>query len=294
MTAKQQPFYLGGIASAASACVTHPLDLLKVRLQTYPGQRPSLFRVVLDINSKEGFLAFYNGLSASLLRQLSYSTIRFGVYQRLKEILEAKKQSTYISLPEKIAISSLAGVFGGLVGTPADVVNVRMQASVKGAEGAPVYKHALDGLYRVAKDDGVLSLWRGVAPNLLRAVLMTSSQLASYDQAKEFLLSIESLQDILKDDLKTYYGRSILTHTCSSMIAGLIATTVCSPVDVIKTRLMNGAVGEYRNAFHCAQLILTQEGVFAFFKGFLPSWSRLGPHTVITFLVLEQLRALIK
>jgi len=32
----------------------------------------------------EGFLGLYSGLSASLLRQVTYSTTRFGIYEELK------------------------------------------------------------------------------------------------------------------------------------------------------------------------------------------------------------------
>lgn len=32
-------------------------------------------------------------------------------------------------------------------------------------------------------------------------------------------------------------------------------------------------------------------GVRGLYKGFFPSWLRLGPHTIVTFLVMEQLRA---
>lgn len=32
-----------------------------------------------------GFLALYNGLSASLLRQLTYSTTRFAIYETVKQ-----------------------------------------------------------------------------------------------------------------------------------------------------------------------------------------------------------------
>jgi hypothetical protein len=41
-------WYFGGLASAGAACCTHPLDLLKVHLQTAgvaaPGQKPNLIR----------------------------------------------------------------------------------------------------------------------------------------------------------------------------------------------------------------------------------------------------------
>ena len=36
--------------------------------------------------------------------------------------------------------------------------------------------------------------------------------------------------------------------------------------------------------------LIRQEGLFALWKGFTPYYFRLGPHTVITFIFLEQLQ----
>jgi dicarboxylate transporter 10 len=76
-------------------------------------------------------------------------------------------------------ISSTAGFLGGIAGNPADVLNVRMQhdAALSPSEQRK-YKHAIDGLIRMMREEGFASLWRGVWPNSMRAALMTASQLA--------------------------------------------------------------------------------------------------------------------
>ena len=38
--------------------------------------------------------------------------------------------------------------------------------------------------------------------------------------------------------------------------------------------------------------VIRQEGVFSLWKGFTPYYFRLGPHTVLTFIFLEQLQRL--
>lgn len=119
-------WYFGGLASAGAACFTHPLDLLKVTLQTQQEVKLSMFQLTGNIVRKQGVLAFYNGISASLLRQLTYSTTRFGIY-------EVGKQSmgNDAGFFAKIMLAGSAGAAGGLIGTPADMVNVRMQNDVK-------------------------------------------------------------------------------------------------------------------------------------------------------------------
>lgn len=72
-----------------------------------------------------GVLALYNGLSASVLRQMTYSMTRFGIYESGKQQINT---DTFLG---KITLAGLAGTAGGIVGTPADMVNVRMQNDVK-------------------------------------------------------------------------------------------------------------------------------------------------------------------
>lgn len=175
-------------------------------------------------------------------------------------------------------MASTSGFLGGLAGNPADVLNVRMQhdAALPAAQRRN-YANAIDGLVRMTREEGFRSLFRGVWPNSLRAVLMTASQLASYD----FLKTMLTKRAALREDHP-------LTHFFSSAGAGFVATTICSPVDVVKTRIMSA---EGRGGAGVLRLLGTwyrAEGVGWLFKGWVPSFVRLGPHTVVTFLFLEQ------
>lgn len=261
------------------AClVTHPLDLAKVRLQTASKPGQSLGSMVYQIMKNEGVLKIYSGLTASLLRQATYSTVRFGVYEYLKEsyVEKQKKQpQTAVLLP----MSMVAGALGGLVGNPSDVVNIRMQNdSTLPIDQRRNYKNAFDGIYKIIKEEKVSSLFRGLVPNLTRGILMTASQVVTYDIAKRFLVKNANLDPSKRS-----------THFSSSLLAGLVATTVCSPADVVKTRIMN-AKGGSGSAVHILTTAIKEEGAGFMFRGWLPSFIRLGPHTIVTFLALEQLR----
>jgi len=50
-------------------------------------------------------------------------------------------------------------------------------------------KSSLDGLARIVREEGVVSLWKGWGPNFNRAMFMTASQVATYDQFKQMLLA---------------------------------------------------------------------------------------------------------
>lgn len=225
------------------------------------------------ILKNNGVLGLYNGLSASLLRQITYSTTRFGIYEELKS--KFSSASSTPSFPTLIAMSSTSGFLGGVVGNPADVLNVRMQHDAALPENQRRnYKNAIDGLIRMTREEGFRSLFRGVWPNSMRAVLMTSSQLATYDGFKQLLIKNTPMKD------------NLTTHFTASLMAGFVATTVCSPVDVIKTRIMSSQES------HGLAKLLTEvyrlEGVGWMFRGWVPSFIRLGPQTIATFLFLEQ------
>jgi solute carrier family 25 (mitochondrial dicarboxylate transporter), member 10 len=227
----------------------------------------------------QGFFGLYNGLSAALFRQLTYSTVRFGVYEDLKARFHPDPSPSnpkgQASLPQLLVMSSAAGFLGGIAGNPGDVLNVRMQSDfAKPPEKRFNYKHALDGFIRMVRDEGPTSITRGIWPNSARALLMTSSQLASYDIFKQTMIYRFHMPD------------NIGTHFLSSLAAGFVATTICSPVDVVKTRIMSA--GGKMPILSLLRETTLREGWIWMFRGWVPSFVRLGPQTIATMLFFEQ------
>ncbi|KAI7861780.1 mitochondrial carrier domain-containing protein [Spinellus fusiger] len=277
---RDYPFYYGGIASCVAATVVHPFDLAKVRLQNTKGiGNVGMLSTLSTIAKAEGFMGLYAGLSASLLRQITYSTVRFGAYDKFK--YWSSDDNKKLSIWQMLVCSSAAGALGGAFGNPGDVINVRMQNDGSLPQHLRRnYKHAIDGLIRMTREEGAGSLLRGIGPNTNRAILMTSSQCVSYDLLKDLVLQYTPLQDGLS------------THFTSSLLTALVATTVCSPVDVVKTRVMTAQTGEAGiSAMTITSQMLRKEGAASFFKGWTPAFVRLGPQTIITFVVMEQLKA---
>jgi solute carrier family 25 (mitochondrial dicarboxylate transporter), member 10 len=227
----------------------------------------------------QGILGLYNGLTAALLRQLTYSTVRFGVYEDLKTRFapvptptNPKPKQSILTL---VFMSSGAGFLGGLAGNPGDVINVRMQSDAAlPPEKRRHYNNAINGLVRIVREEGFMSIFRGVWPNAARAVLMTSSQLASYDSFKNICVEKWAMPD------------NFITHFASSLAAGFVATTACSPVDVIKTRIMSA--GHKVGILEALRKAYRKEGLFWMFRGWVPSFVRLGPQTIATMVFFEQ------
>ncbi|KAF0752592.1 hypothetical protein AaE_005978, partial [Aphanomyces astaci] len=81
----------------------------------------------------------------------------------------------------------------------------------------------------------------------------------------------------------------------ASLFAGLAGAAASNPVDVLKTRLMTqpaGAAALYTGMFSCARRTFQEEGVKAFYKGFIPNWMRKAPWCVVFFVTYEQCRAM--
>ncbi|GAB4848772.1 Mitochondrial uncoupling protein 5 [Ancistrocladus abbreviatus] len=312
-------FVEGGIASIVAGCTTHPLDLIKVRMQLQgesnhapaPQIRPALafqtgshtismpaqhlsrppkvgpIAVGVRIVQQEGVVALFSGVSATILRQTLYSTTRMGLYDMMKKKWTDPKSGTF-PLERKITAGLIAGAIGAAVGNPADVAMVRMQADGRLPPAQRRnYKSVVDAITRMCKDEGVTSLWRGSSLTINRAMLVTASQLASYDQFKETILG----KGWMKDGLGT--------HVTASFAAGFVAAVASNPVDVIKTRVMNmkvapGEAPPYSGALDCAVKTIKAEGPLALYKGFVPTISRQGPFTIVLFVTLEQVRKLFK
>ncbi|SPQ27280.1 e5fc1dc0-4470-4308-9c82-f3ad574ae99c [Thermothielavioides terrestris] len=261
--------------------------IVKVRLQTRTGDMPkTMTGTFVHILKHNGVRGLYNGLSASLLRQITYSTTRFGIYEELKSRFAPKTPHPTTGKPRPpslallIALASASGFVGGVAGNAADVLNVRMQhdAALPAAQRRN-YAHALDGLARMVRDEGAASLFRGVWPNSARAAAMTAGQLASYDVFKRTLLRLTPMRD------------GLAAHFTASFLAGVVAATVTSPVDVVKTRVMS-ASGSEHGVVGVLRELYAKDGMRWMFRGWVPSFLRLGPQTICTFVFLESHRKL--
>ncbi|CAG5115114.1 unnamed protein product [Candidula unifasciata] len=278
-------FLFGGTAGMAATVFVQPLDLVKNRMQLSgvggeKRQYKTSFHALASILKNEGVLGIYTGLSAGLLRQATYTTTRLGIYTSLFDFFS--KDGKPPNFLMKALIGVTAGGAGAFVGTPAEVALIRMTADGRlPVEERRGYKNVFNALGRIVKEEGVLTLWRGCIPTVGRAMVVNAAQLASYSQAKQILVSTG------------YFRDGLFLHFVASMISGLITTAASMPVDIAKTRIQNmktiNGKPEYSGALDVLTKTVRQEGFFSLWKGFTPYYARLGPHTVLTFIFLEQM-----
>ncbi|QDZ21687.1 uncoupling protein [Chloropicon primus] len=302
-TQKVLPIWKTFPASAFSACtaelLTLPFDTAKVRLQLQgtpmPGVKPKytgLIGAVGTIAKEEGAAALWKGWQPGLHRQCLFGGLRIGLYDPVKSQVsrlvdgEGAKDSSFAS---KVVSGLITGGVAISIANPTDLVKVRLQAQGRQALSSeagkaapkPKYPNAMAAYRMIAKEEGIMGLWTGVVPNITRNSVINATELATYDQVKQMLLASKVVED------------GVPCHILSGLGAGLCACIVGSPVDVVKSRVMGDSAGLYSGTVDCFVKTLKNDGVMAFYKGFIPNFARLGSWNVAMFLTLEQVKRLI-
>jgi solute carrier family 25 protein 14/30 len=224
----------------------------------------------------DGIRGWFFAWRPSVARAMWYSGLRFGLYEPIKRKMGADAHTAPLHL--KVAAAMGSGTIAASLSNPLDIVNVRYQ-SATGAEYRAL-PPAWRMLQRIALVEGPRGLARGYWANTVRAAAITGAQVGGYDHIKHMLLASGALPE----------GPAL--HLVTAVSASVVAIAVTNPMDVVKTRMMNPRA-ECDNGIHrCVAAIACGEGAAAFYKGATMAWLRLGPHTVVTFTVLERLRHL--
>ncbi|GLH04718.1 Mitochondrial uncoupling protein 4C [Gryllus bimaculatus] len=232
------------VTRACSVTVTYPLDLTKTRLQIQ-GERAALvaagpageaskgayrgmLRTAAGIAREEGPLCLWRGVTPAIYRHVVYSGIRIVTYEQLRDGVFKREPGG--AFPVKSAISGVtSGALAQFVASPTDLVkvHVQMEGRRRLLGQPPRVRGAWHAFRKIVAEGGVRGLWKGSIPNVQRAALVNLGDLTTYDSAKRFILTHTALPD------------SHLTHMLSSACAGLVAATMGTPADVVKTRIMN-------------------------------------------------------
>jgi hypothetical protein len=292
------PFVAGGLGDATACLISHPMDVAKVRLQLkgelsslpQPTGIRNIFHTLITIYQKDGFFkGIYIGLSAAILRQLTFSSLRHGTFHFLQTNWSIKYQQP-MPLTIQIFSGACVGAVCAMIANPCDVVLIRMQADGHWPISQQrAYRNVFHGFSSIISSEGFSCLWRGYRATVIRGVLVTCSQLPSYHTSKYYLLR------------SGYFAEpSLVPHLLASIISAIVASLVTCPADVIKTRLMNmkkeatatspsGASTRivYDGVIDCFQRIYQTEGMRGFYKGLGATIGRLGPHTIILWQTQE-------
>lgn len=285
-----QNFIFGSISGMCATSVTQPVDFTKVQIQVLSeqgkrGKDLNPLRIVRKIIKEQGSIRpLYKGLDSALLRQLVYCGIRFGLFYEIKDIIKHTK-GREANFVENAIASLVSGGVGAYAGNPFDLILIRMQSDRNLPENQRRhYKGVFDAMFRIVKEEGVLTLWRGSLPTVVRAMAMNFGMMTSFEEAKKLVA-------------KHITTHKKLNSIISSCISGFFAAFLCLPFDNIKTKLQkmkalpDGTL-PYKGVFDCLVKTCANEGFFKLWVGFATFYTRVAPHAIISLLVNETLRHL--
>jgi hypothetical protein len=176
----------------------------------------------------------------------------------------------------KVAAAFTTGTTGAIISNPVDLIKIRLMANPNRYNGLG------DALSSIINAEGYNGLLKGIVPSTLRGASIAVGELAAYDHTKTTIKTL-NLAYISTE------GTSL--HILSSLVTGLVATTMAAPFDLIKTRAMNSV--DKLLVGRIFKDVVSKEGPLTFFRGWVPSYCRLGPHALICFPIFEQLRLLL-
>uniref|UniRef100_A0A8C5WQ48 Uncharacterized protein n=1 Tax=Laticauda laticaudata TaxID=8630 RepID=A0A8C5WQ48_LATLA len=269
-------FLSAGTAACIADLCTFPLDTAKVRLQiqgesrTCKASRQVKYKGVLGtittMVKMEGPKSLYKGLVAGLQRQMSFASVRIGLYDSVKDLYTPKgSERKYQHIHPSFLAGCTTGAMAVTCAQPTDVVKVRFQAHIQ-LVGRSTEVHTRDRGWPIEqllpgkKESEAFGKVPVLFPNRChRPEVFRHSLVAS----PTFLLAVATL---------------LLAVRCRFVRSTVAVFPRCSRCDVVKTR--------------CMVTMVVKEGPNAFFKGFIPSFLRLGSWNVVMFVSYEQLKRL--
>jgi solute carrier family 25 carnitine/acylcarnitine transporter 20/29 len=271
---------LGGVAQVLSG---HPLDTVKVRLQT---QTSLIYTGTIDCLSKtikeEGFKGLYKGVQSPLVGLAVMNSVMFLAYGQAKDYIQ-KDKTKPLTLAQYAQAGAFAGICISFVECPIDLFKSQMQVQYGAGQK---YSGIADCAKQIVGKHGIKGAYQGLMPTFLRDVPSNASYFVFYELARK--LMVKEGQSV--SDLPAW----------KVMIAGATGGVaywgVTYPTDVIKSTIQTDNIDPSQRKYHgiadTARKIYASNGFKGFFKGFTPCIIRSIPANAACFVVYEQVRKL--
>lgn len=246
------PIYIS--SSICASLFTHPIDVVKVKLQTNTEYSPT--KLIVNQFKNNGVSFLFKGLRASILRNASFVTTKMFTYDYLRSNYNTN------SFSNKVMCGMGAGLTGSLIGTPFDLIMVRIQNDPN------QYPNIFTTAHKTYTNEGFFNFWNGLNYTMSRAMIVTACQFSVYEEIKQGLKNKSWCNE---------YNSFVISSISSSILTGLLS----NPIDMCKTRTMNRC----KNA--TITTIVRNEGFFSLWKGIYVNIGRQIPLNLIRFSILE-------
>ncbi|MCJ1469399.1 hypothetical protein MMC07_008032 [Pseudocyphellaria aurata] len=273
----------GFVAGVASTLVSHPLDVIKTRLQidrTCATQLGGSIRTAQKIiRSNEGAVsALYRGLTPNLVGNSVSWALYFACYEKLKHGLQSiRGRDARLSYYDFFLASGAAGTLTAVCTNPIWVIKTRMLSTSSAYPGA--YRSIADGTRQIFRSEGLRGFYRGMVPSLF-GVSHGALQFMAYERLK-----LVRRGDTAAPPRELGASDLLLLSGLAKVFAGIVSY----PYQVVRSRLqMYNAARAYEGARDVIVQVWRHEGMAGFYKGLGPYLLRVMPSTWTTFLVYEK------
>lgn len=263
-----QSTLLGGTAAVFAVNFTHPIELVKTRVQVSHGL--GVVHTCSSAFRNEGIAAFWKGIAFAYGREGSYTAIRLGAYAPVRDAIGAGAPDA--PFYKKFLAGALTGGVGSIAGNPFDVLKTLAQTNQKASLPLTTL---VGNMYR---DQGLKGFYRGVQVNVVRACVLNATKMGVYDISKGFVV-----------DSTGWTRKDPKTAFLSSFIAGFFMTCTVAPWDMIRTKLMSQPTNQqlYTGFSDCVVKTVQQDGILSLWRGFVPIWARFAPMATLQLMTIE-------
>jgi len=270
MSPMVKAFLAGSMSGTCSTLLFQPLDVVKTRLQS-SATRSSMFGEASAVMTAEGLRGLWRGVLPSLYRTVPGVGLYFSSMHWMRYSVFHGKPNAGQSL----LIGAAARTFAGSVMIPFTVVKTRIES------GAFQYRSVFIALESILRNEGLRGLTRGLGPTLARDVPFSSLYLAFYDLLKEKVAVQTKLAGSSPE----------AAHMTAGLGAGLLASLVTQPADMVKTRMQ---LGKERKISSAVAAIYREGGMGGFAKGLAPRMLRRSVMAALAWTLYEKITTSLK
>jgi solute carrier family 25 carnitine/acylcarnitine transporter 20/29 len=285
----------GTIAGIAQVAVGHPLDTIKVRLQTGDGHFRSVGDCLRRTVAREGVAGLYKGAASPLAGAMLMNASAFFFFGLSKAaIAGGDRGRESLSARELFAAGLLSGAACLFVETPIDLVKTKLQVQ-RTDPSRSRFRSVWHCARHIYGRYGIQGLYQGTWANALRFVPGRAVYMSSFEV---FNRSIQRRARERRSRAARARGAdgaraegAALTFAAGAG-AGCAAWISTYPFDVIRNRIMADDVDPSRRRFRgvadCARQTVARGGGRALFDGLGACLLRAGPVNGAIFLVYKE------
>ena len=130
---------------------------------------------------------------------------------------------------------------------------------------------------RIPKEEGILSLWKGGVPTVVRAMSLNLGMFTTYEESKKAFSKVMGTG---------------MAWFLSSIFAGAVAAIMSLPFDNAKTKMQKMKAGSdgkmpYKNLIDCMAKEIANNGPKGLYVGLPTFVTRIAPHAMIVLLISD-------